>query len=302
MIRTFAELVQLPEEATDSLEKAFALLSRNQEALSLLQDAMEDYFCGDEPICVNKLRMASEQSGLHPYVVDMLFLILCAKPLRRMYKQKGLPDYVYRDSMADLKYKLLECKRVYGIWGTFVFGWFRGFYLCERFSLGRLQYEKIQFPFDLSLYDGRVKKGSVVYNCHIPSCGPLTAEAVMQSLKKAYAFYGSELHDGVLPVVCLSWLLYPPFSRVFPEGSNLQKFCDLFQILAEYEEPGNPDFWRIFGRNDTADTDSWPEETRLQRRCKAYLQGGGVMGEGYGILMFDGTRICGKMYNQEERR
>lgn len=292
MIRTFAELVQLPAEATDFLEKEFDLLLENKKAFARLLDAMDDYFCGDEPVCMSKLKMASEESGLHPYVIDILFLILCAKPLRYIYQQRGLPENVYADSMCDLKYKLLECKRVYGIWGTFVFEWFRGFYRCERFQLGRLQYEKMQFPFELSLYDGMIKKGSAVFNCHIPSSGPLTHDAVIQSLRKAYDFYASELTEGVLPVVCLSWLLYSPFSCVYPEGSNLQKFYELFKVIDEYEEPKKPDFWRIFGQNYTKDSMLWPEETLLQRRCKQYLLNGNAMGEGYGILLFDGNKIC----------
>mgnify|MGYP007002647598 CR=1 FL=1 len=301
MIRSFAELVHLPTEATESLEGSFNTLLKSKDSFLLLLDAMDDYYCGDEAVCACKLQTASEQSGIHRYALNMLFLILCAKPLRYIYKQKGLPDQLYVDAMSDLKYKLLECKKIYGIWGTFVFEWFRGFYLCERFQLGRLQYERIPFPFDLNLYEGQIQKNTIVYNCHIPSSGDLTPASVIQSLKKAYAFYRSELKQGILPVVCLSWILYPPFSSVFSEESNLKKFYKLFRIIHQYKEPENQDFWRIFGQNYTTDSTQWAEETQLQRKCKKYLLDGSCMGEGFGILLFDGNEICSKNVSAEER-
>lgn len=291
MIKKFADLVQLPTAATIFLEKSFHALIQQKEALELLLDAMDDYFYGEEVVCSKKLQAAAKVSGLHQYVVNILFLILCAKPLHYIYKQKGLSDKIYSDSMRDLKYKLLECQKVYGIWGTFVFEWFRGFYLCERFQFGRLQYEKILFPYDT--YGKQIKKGDTVYNCHIPSCGPLSPESVLKSLKEAYEFYKYELEDGILPVVCLSWLLYPPHFTIFPEDSNLRKFYEMFHIIDQYEEPANNDFWRIFGCEYNNNTQTWPETTTLQRNFKQYFLRGKCMGEGFGVLLFNGNEICG---------
>lgn len=291
MVNQFAELVQLPDAAAHFLEDSFCTLTERKEVLLLMLDAMDDYFLGEEAVCISKLQQAAAQSGLHEYVIDFLFLILCAKPLRYTYKRLDLPEKVYIASMRDLKYKVLECHKVYHIWGTFVFEWFRGFFLCDRMAFGRLQYERIPFPYDA--YGQNLKRGDTVYNCHIPACGPLTTESVLKSLKEAYGYYQPELKDGILPVVCLSWLLYPPHYMTFPENSNIQRFYKLFHIIDQHQEENCHDFWRIFGCQYTKDPAGWPVDTTLQANFKQYLASGNTMGEGFGILLFDGENIVG---------
>lgn len=109
----------------------------------------------------------------------------------------------------------------------------------------------------------------------------------MESLKKAYAFYQPK--DGILKVVCRSWLLYPPHYEVFPDGGNLRAFYDLFTILRAREDPESKDLWRIFGQN--ADLSDLPDNSTLCQRFKKYLAEGNYMGNGYGILLFDGEKV-----------
>jgi len=59
-----------------------------------------------------------------------------------------LTDELFWDTIADLKFKLIECHDVYGIWGTFVASWYPWFYTMHRFKLGRLQYEAVHFSGD----------------------------------------------------------------------------------------------------------------------------------------------------------
>ena len=46
-----------------------------------------------------------------------------------------------QESLFDLKWKAMECRKVYGVWGNFTQDWFAGFLRMERFTLGRLQFE-----------------------------------------------------------------------------------------------------------------------------------------------------------------
>jgi hypothetical protein len=174
----------------------------------------------------------------------MVFLILCAGDLREKYRQWGLSEALYWDVVEDLRYKLLECKKVYDLWGTASCAWYKGFYTGRRFKLGRLQYEKSRFPFDD--YHGLIQKGDLVYNCHIPSQGPLRRELVLDSLQSAYQFYRRDEPAGPMCFVCNTWLLYPAHYPLFPENGNLRAFYDLFDVIGEKQDPANRNFWRIF--------------------------------------------------------
>ena len=88
---------------------------------------------------------AAEIAGVHKYSAELLIFILFSKRLRELYKQNGISDKIWFDSMSDLKWKLWECKAVKGSWGSFVAGWFPGFFNLTRFALGRLQFEIVEF-------------------------------------------------------------------------------------------------------------------------------------------------------------
>ena len=92
-----------------------------------------------------------------------------------------------------------------------------------------------------------------------------------------------------MPVVCHSWLLYPPYlEEVFPEGSNLCRFAEMFRILF-VDQVGDhfPDCWRVFGKMHQKDLKDFPADTRLRRSFLIYMQNGGDFGYGYGILLYD---------------
>ena len=44
-------------------------------------------------------------------------LALASERLRENYRAAGLTDELFWDTIADLKFKLIECHDVYGIWG-----------------------------------------------------------------------------------------------------------------------------------------------------------------------------------------
>ncbi|MCI9627363.1 MAG: DUF5596 domain-containing protein [Clostridia bacterium] len=289
MIKTFGEKTGFPPEAIGFLEEQFCILQQ-KEMMNSLYAAMDNFFCETDEKYLDVLREIAEKTGIHRMTVDMIFLILCTKPLFYLYRQKGLGEELFWDTMCDLKYKLMECKAVYNVWGTFVTRWFRRFYLCERFKLGRLQYETV--AFGCAAYRDVLKEGDTVYNCHIPSSGALTPDAVMDSLRRAHEFYKPE--GGVLPVVCYSWLLYPPYQDVFPADSNMAAFAQMFDVIESKSSPNQEDFWRIFHCKPTNDLQKLPHDTTLQRNFIAYLQRGNDMGTGLGVLLFDGKHILNR--------
>lgn len=303
MIREIGERLGFPAEASSYLEDTLKELSRNFGIIDEMSIAMDNYFCKNDNKYAEILENIAKKSGVNRYTVDMVFLLLATKPLYYIYKQKNIPENIYWDTITDLKYKLIECKDVYGVWGMFTIPWFKWYYSCDRFSLGRLQYEKFIFEkgeesnlmrlgetaYKAEIENGYrgIKYGDILYNCHIPSSGPLREEDVIDSFKKAYKFYNV---DGMMIIVCNSWLLYPPHYEVYPENSNLRRFADLFDITGSWENENNPDLWRVFNTTST-DYENLPENTTLQKRFKKYLVDGNKMGNGFGVILFDGEKI-----------
>ena len=286
----FCQKIEFPKEAIAHLltcrDKMLAAAGAADD-LSRAKEMLFYYETDAEYLEI--LQSISERSGVHRYSVDMVFYVMSALPLYHRYLRHGYSEEQYWENMMDLRCKLHECHDVYGIWGTFV-SWFAYFYRLKRFKLGRLQYEEIAFPE--ADYHGILKAGDTVLNCHIPSCGPLKPEDVMDSLKQAYAFYRAHHKNGLLPVICSSWLLYPIHGEMFTPGSNLRSFYEIFDIVSQKERPNEKDFWRIFNQPyDPATLASAPEDTRLRRVLKEYLLAGNSMGQAVGVLLFDGERL-----------
>ena len=274
------EIAGFPEDAKAYFEEIYLTIEANEEQRSHLLASEACYYENGDYAA--ELKQLAEKSGLHLYTVEMLHLLYCVERLKDIYQARGYSEELLKDSMADLRYKLEECKAVHGTWGTFVFWWFKRFYECKTFKLGRLEFEWEELEFD---YDETLKKGAPVINCHIPSAGPLHSELVEQALAKAYEFYGFAERREIMPVVCESWMLYPPHYEQFPNGGNMRMFFDRFEVYKHWEDAKNEDAWRIFNRADH-EYESFPQDTELRRNFYRYLNDGKKMGSGYGILFY----------------
>ena len=290
MIRQIAEKLKFPADAVDHLTEAQEHLFTNARAVELLGIAKEQMFTATDLTYMDTLSVIAAETGINRYTLDMLFFLSCADRMRALYAEKGIDESIYWASLSDLKYKLIECKNLHGVYGSFTKNWFPRFLRAEAFALGRLQYE--YKPFPMEAYGDLLKQGDIVCNCHIPSSGTLLKEDVMASLKMAYDFYPQYRRNGLLPITCNSWLLYPPVAELFKKGSNMDRFYKIFEILNTKEQEHNTDFWRIFNLPFSEENlQNAPEDSSLQRSIKAFLQAGNHLGAGLGIILFDGENI-----------
>lgn len=197
---------------------------------------------------------------------------------KKIFDEKNIDEDIFYDTMKDLKYKLCECKQLYGSWGTFVAWRFTRHMKADLVALGRLQFEQISFEYD---YDTVLKKGDLIINCHIPSLGALIPEEMTESLKRAYKFYNA---SGSMYVMCDSWLLYPLYYKLF--GKKTKAFFDRFDIFKVYE--GDIELWRIFDKNSFSDINENDLKTTLQKNFYEYLKNDGKTGAGVGIIKYSG--------------
>lgn len=231
---------------------------------------------------------------VNEYTANMIFILECMGYSYQIYKEKNISDEVFYKSMEDLTYKVRECKTLKGVYGTFVPKWYKGFLMGERFALGRLQYDLWEHrEGNIEVNGFKVETGFKTVACHIPSGSPLTHEAVLDSFKQAYAFFSDRIKDGILLIECFSWLLFPDYQPIFKEcAKNTYSFNNNFYIYETYPYEKFFDCWRVFNVEDyEGKIDELPENTRMQKGFKKYLQEKNVFGGGRGALLFDGEKI-----------
>lgn len=226
----------------------------------------------------------------HPYMAHLLFWLHCVPHAQQFYAENGINEAVFWDSMYDLVCKTEMCKKNYGRVGVYL-DWFYLFFDYVLFGLGRLQFfiERFDRP-SYRFGDLELREGDTIYSCHIPANGHLRTEDCLAAFQNAYEFFKDQLPSSVIPIICHSWLIYPPYVRkVFVKDSNMARFAALFEIIDE-ESTGNRflDARNVFGRYIDSDTTSLPRNTTLQRNFIRYIEEGNEFGHGYGIILYDG--------------
>ncbi|MBO5212191.1 MAG: DUF5596 domain-containing protein [Clostridia bacterium] len=286
------DILEYPEESKPSLISAYDKIMANADCTKQFDELIKIYEndcnCNYDSI-LKQCSVIANEAGIHEYEAQLLIFMCFSKHLKELYKEQGISEKIWRNSMLDLKYKLLECKAVKDIWGSFVAWWFPGFFNVTRFGLGRLQFEISTFDKDGYEKDGKkLKKGDKVVNIHIPrTLTPLDKESCEDALAQAREFYKDKLDGAPMAFICFSWLLYPDYDNVFIPGTNTYRFKSYFDIIGRYDDkPENPyaDMWRLFDMDYTGNIDDYPEDSSLRRALKNYLKNGGKTGEGYGIF------------------
>jgi len=233
-----------------------------------------------------------QNENLHKYTLNALFVIECMPFLLEKYREKSVSEEIFINSMKDLKYKLDEAYRVYGVFGVEPITWYERFLDMRRFAFGRLQFNIDEFELDdVTLNGYTVKKGDFALACHIPSAGPLKPEMCKESFNMAYNFFKDKAMNGILPVTCYSWLLYPPYKTVFGDNSNTGDFIKNFKVVDVQETLDFSDSWRVFGMNFDGEVSKLPQDTTMQKSFVEYINQGGSFGCGYGLALLDGKNV-----------
>lgn len=289
------QALDFPQEAQAALAQGATAIQ--QAGLSDAFDAALSHFVRNghnirstEPL----LAKITEKSGVHSYTLHLLLLLACAQAVREHYKAAGLSDALFLDTFSDLRAKVLECHEVYNVWGNFVAFWYPIFFKLDIFKLGRLEFENSTYGLEAP-YEGHgitLKKGAPIKSIHIPShCGPLRLSDRLDAYKRAYDFFGCAKSNTPLVCYCESWLLHPSTMSVLPATSNTVDFIGDFDLCKFEDIPTFHDKWRIFGADFEKPDAQLPETTSMQRAFKQHLLRGGKTGYGYGILIFDGTKL-----------
>lgn len=296
-VKLFMDKCSFPQGAKDCFAQTYKAIEANEDYSNTFARLRDEYMyptAHNLHAALDGLNKLAEDMGVSNYTLHMMFLVTCAQILRERYKENGYSDELFWASADDLRCKLIECIDCEEVYGTFVGGWFHGFYDLTRFTLGRFEYEKQEFNRDtVTLKCGYVvEEDSTIINFHIPSSGiSLTDEVRMDSYRKAYEFYKPYFGDGPVVFCCGSWLLYKGYLDFLPEQSNIRKFINDFELIENEPSDDFHNGWRVFGKDSDLPIEQLPERTSLQRQFKKYLMDGNKTGHGFGIIVFDGEKI-----------
>lgn len=293
-LQSFYKRFDFPGEAVASLNADYDKIASDNAVFAAFEAPVILYESGtpfnfDDG--VKAAEEAAERVGVHKYAADMLFICMLTEQLGRNFVKGGKSDELFFDTVYDITCKLHECHKMYGIWGTFVVGWYEGLFEGYRYAFGRLQFEdRVRHGDDLKLKNITVSDGEHYLDMHIPSRGRLAYEDVLASYKAAYEYFKDFREDGLVPIFTESWLLDVSLPTILPQGSNIVRFASDFRL---YRQTWNdrdpfPDAWRVF-YDDTYKKQiaDYSEDTAMKKAIKQHLMNGGHIGEGYGYIVMD---------------
>ncbi len=293
-----------PQECRLQLLDAYDKILRCPGAIAVLEQLLRDYAATNAPSREHTLlqsEIIAREAGILEDEASFLVYACFSKHLRQLYQAKGIPLNIWQNSMEDLRIKALECKKVKGHWGSFVSGWFTGWFDCTRFALGRLQFEVRNHLQSYGSYRGHgitldSPEEPVIF-VHIPSGSRLPYEEVMDSYKQAYQWYREYHRDGKLVFACHSWLMYDAMPEIAGQNTNTYRFIMDYETVSSHEDPHFEDCWRLFDVPYTGDPSLLPRNGSLRKRYAEYLEAGNLAGVGYGIAIFDGEKILTRKQN-----
>lgn len=102
-------------------------------------------------------------------------------------------------------------------------------------------------------------------------------------IKNAKRFFGEYFPNYDFDYFfCESWLLYGENWQFMNSSSNILQFSTLFDLVYSVEDDRQA-IERIFGKRKIIKS-KYEEKTTLQRNAKRFMQNGGKLGVGIGIL------------------
>jgi len=284
-----------PSDAAKTFIDALKLIFDNESASSRFSDLLQQYEktkdCPYGQMLTNAVEIGKDL-GIHEYTASMLLFLCMAEKLRSRYAENGFGEDIYLNSMADLSYKLEECRLIYGINGSFVASWFRGFFDMTRFALGRLQFEMTETTDEYVIGGVTIPSGSKAINIHIPRTGTrLDHKEVLGSYHLAAEFFANEFDSSPVLFTCHTWLLDPWNMTVLSPESNLSAFYKDFKIVKSGNYGDYGEIWRLFDCLYTGDPRGLPRDSSLRRAYAERVERGEPVSWGLGLFLYDGGSI-----------
>jgi hypothetical protein len=258
-VRTLCEMIDMPEEVTQEIEKWNA--EEYREALEHYFFMIREKVQWDTALEEVKQLLKEDKNGLN----CLAFMMHVSLRSYQEYRIKRISEQIYLDTMGCFSRFVKEYKESYGTYGFDREWWTVRELSLKEFRLGELEYELTG------------EDNNQFVSVHIPSDAKLEKQKCLDSYKKAKSFLLEHVHEYTdVAFYCESWLLSSKLKELLSEDSNIIRFQSDFIIdTVETEDTG---YMKWVFKNDTLSLNEVPQTTSLQRKMKAYLQSGGKIG------------------------
>lgn len=224
--------------------------------------------------------------GLQGRCFWVFVFLTAALDVRRWHQERGIPDDVSWDTLADLGRHVARHRRRSGATGLDSQFWLGLHFRGGLYELGRLQFN----PYHLRTgragpmfwYEGEAaaalgsgfQPGDSVLGLHVPAGVPLDPDACDESLRAAGPFFRRHFPAHAARIAtCTSWLLDEQLADYLPPSSNIVRFQRRFELV-----PGARDddgaFEFVFG-HVPASLDALSPRTQLERALVRHVRDGG---------------------------
>ena len=284
-INNFCNEIKLPEKAYEEVYNLYLKASKEKSlGDKIIKYAEALYKRSGVDLIRQSVKNDPKTEGLNA----LLAMIIASNETKALYAKHCIPDKIFYDTMSDITIWVGNFYEDTGFYGISDLGWLTNHLNLRLFRLERLQFEFSsyeEYPELEKLCDlpQSLKKGDPALSVHIPQGEKLDFEACENSYKKVKQFFPEFYPDFHFKCcVCHSWLLSPLLKDILPESSNIIKFQNKFKILYldkesdQYKE-------RIFGRSFES-MKVYPTDTSLQKATVKYIENGGKLGGGYGVI------------------
>ena len=150
IVRAYGSRANFPAEGIASLTQGAVALP--EEAIAVLNADLNDYRTSEKITYAMQEAFEKASSPVHCYTAQMLYYMAFLPVLEEKYREKKLSEAFFDRVLFDLRAKLLECRDVYDIWGSFVAIWFARFFnftlyvvFCVLLNWWRGDFRKICF-------------------------------------------------------------------------------------------------------------------------------------------------------------
>ena len=292
-VREAMELVAFPEDSKARLTQVIGLMAENEETLATLSADLSAY---EETMDCNYKEMLtaladmSEPLGVHRSEACLVFYLTLLDALRAHYREAGLADSIFLDTVQDLRYKLGETKTVHGIHGiseSSAANWYNSMFRTNTRCFERLHFVFGKFGFACECDGVSLTHESPVLHVHIPKTGTkLDHDKVLESYRLAAEHYRKDFGENPIVFTCRSWMLWPRNLELLKPDANMALFYHDFQNVESGEYDDYSLLWRIFDRIYTGDVNQLPTDSSLRRAYADIVRRGEKMGWGRGVFIY----------------
>ncbi|MDE6606045.1 MAG: acyltransferase domain-containing protein [Clostridia bacterium] len=281
--------------------KLFEKIYDDTEVFEAVEKYIRDNYA--EVAKYSKLLLKNRWTGLvgKPRLLRMAALALSLATAKERFKEKGLDEQVFFDTMTDIKIWGEDCRAHFGEIGIDEINWLRLHVNCKIFKIGRLQYQLCKYYFGAKTIIGesKIRFGEKCFNIHIPRGERLDMDLCIRSLKSAYEMLGKAFPKiGREIMICHSWMLSSHNKNFISEDSNISRFAKLFTLVGESQSASEHLRWIFDIRADEKllqnnkerlgyyyDLSDFQSKSSMQNSAKEYIMQGGILSDGKGALL-----------------